>query len=53
MICKNCGEDMLGDGFTRILHCPNSEDPELEYDAPDGNPYHCTPLKEEEECQTP
>jgi hypothetical protein len=42
MTCKNCGENMEGDGYTLVRHCPNSEgagDRE-----PDADPLYCAPL---------
>lgn len=44
MICKTCGEDMIGDGYTSALHCPNVDAYDLE---PDANPKHCAPTIEE------
>lgn len=42
MTCKTCGERMEGDGYTRVVHCPNALDTELDYAEPDANPIHCT-----------
>ena len=25
IICKNCGETMIGDGYNTVIHCPNHE----------------------------
>lgn len=41
MTCKTCGERMEGDGYTRVIHCPNALD--TEYVEPDANPIHCEP----------
>ena len=38
MKCKNCGEDMSGDGITTALHCPDTEASDRE---PDADPLHC------------
>jgi hypothetical protein len=38
MICKTCGETMIGDGFTTALHCPSVDAWDLE---PDADPAHC------------
>lgn len=38
MICKNCGEQMIGDGFTTVYHCPNTDSIGLE---PDADPINC------------
>lgn len=41
MICKECGEEMSGDGFNFPIRCPNSK-PELsEFNEPDANPVYC------------
>ena len=42
MICKTCGEGMIGDGFTRVVHCPNVDCDDVE---PDANPIHCEPIE--------
>lgn len=39
MICKDCGEQMEGDGYTLAIHCPNVED--ITECTPDCNPIHC------------
>ena len=33
MTCKVCGEDLVGDGYTLVIHCPNAEADHLEPDA--------------------
>ena len=38
MICKNCGEEMIGDGFKSRIHCPNYGGDDC---APDAPPAHC------------
>ena len=40
MICKTCGETMLGDGYKTTLHCPSVEVWDVE---PDADPIHCAP----------
>jgi tRNA(Ile2) C34 agmatinyltransferase TiaS len=39
-VCKDCGEQMEGDGYTTVLHCPYAEE---DYDTiePDANPVYC------------
>ena len=38
--CKDCGENLEGDGYTSVIHCPYTE--ELGYDLePDANPVYC------------
>ena len=39
MSCKNCGGDMIGDGYTVVLHCEYAEVDTLE---PDAGPVYCT-----------
>lgn len=38
MQCR-CGEWMIGDGYTRVIHCPYAEDTDSH--EPDANPVHC------------
>ena len=45
MICKHCGEPLLGDGYTTVLHCPEAEG--WEDCEPDANIRYCTPDPEE------
>ena len=40
MICKTCGETMIGDGYKTALHCPSVEAWDVE---PDADPIHCAP----------
>lgn len=37
--CPICGGEMLGDGFTLVLHCENVED--LDCIEPDAQPVYC------------
>jgi len=39
MSCKNCGGDMIGDGYTVVLHCEYSE---VDYLESDAGPVYCT-----------
>ena len=41
MICKTCGETMIGDGYKTALHCPSVEAWDVELDA---DPIRCAPL---------
>lgn len=45
MICKTCGEEMEGDGYTVALHCPNVEIYDMCIE-PDANPVFCDELGE-------
>lgn len=37
--CPSCGGDMIGDGFTSVVHCEFAEN--YEHYAPDDNPVLC------------
>jgi len=39
MTCPICGGDIIGDGYTMVLHCENAELP-LDVE-PDANPIFC------------
>ncbi len=41
MTCKHCGEHMEGDGYTRVLHCPNTL-VDTSFHEPDADPVYCT-----------
>ena len=38
MFCHTCGERMIGDGYSVVLHCPNTDVYDVE---PDANAVHC------------
>lgn len=38
MICKDCNEQMIGDGFTTVYRCPNADTEGFE---PDAGPINC------------
>ena len=38
MYCKDCGEQMEGDGYTIVLHCPNVDVSDI---TPDCDPVYC------------
>jgi hypothetical protein len=40
MYCLNCGEEMEGDGYTVVFHCPNVDVIEEGYE-PDAAPVYC------------
>ncbi len=42
MCCKNCGGDMLGDGYSEVRHCENVDVIGEGYE-PDANPVFCEP----------
>lgn len=39
--CKKCGEYYIGDGFKKVIHCPNAKEEKLELVEPDANPVDC------------
>ena len=48
MICKNCGDDMSGDGYSLPYHCINAYVEDWWYSAPDEGPFYCTEEEEDE-----
>tara|TARA_R110002167_G_scaffold91458_1_gene246117 strand:+ start:183646 stop:183783 length:138 start_codon:yes stop_codon:yes gene_type:complete len=40
MYCK-CGEQMIGDGFTSVMHCPNADESKYECHEPDAQAVEC------------
>lgn len=38
MVCKNCGDYMEGDGYRKVIHCPNADSEAYDYSEPDSNP---------------
>ena len=38
--CKVCGEDLVGDGYSTVIHCPNKDIDDL-YLEPDADVVHC------------
>lgn len=53
--CENCGENMVGDGYLVIYHCPDAEESRLsddqydllKYGAPDEGIVYCEVDNEE------
>jgi len=41
-ICPNCGENMIGDGYTLPSHCPNAYEEDWWYEPPDSGPWFCS-----------
>ena len=39
LCCDNCGERMVGDGYSDPMHCPNADTEGFEADC---NPIHCS-----------
>lgn len=40
MTCKVCGEDLVGDGYSTAIHCPNKDVDDL-YLEPDADVVYC------------
>lgn len=51
IVCKNCGCEMIGDGYTQVIHCENSDYDSYFDKEPDSSFVYCefNPLKQEEE----
>ena len=47
MNCKNCGGEMLGDGYRSVFICEYVEDAEEVYE-PDAEPIYCNYKTEED-----
>jgi hypothetical protein len=45
MNCENCGSQMIGDGYSNVLHCEYVDPDGVEADA---GPIYCTEELEEE-----
>ncbi len=42
MTCINCNEEMVGDGYTSVLRCPNAEESDaIDFAASDEGPFYC------------
>ncbi|UKL14858.1 hypothetical protein [Erwinia phage Gungnir39] len=40
-VCRNCGEEMQGDGYKKVIHCPNADNEAYRYHEPDANAVYC------------
>ena len=47
MICKTCGEEMEGDGYSIAVHCTNIDMSDMTLE-PDANPVYCEFTQEKE-----
>ena len=45
--CPKCGGDLIGDGYTSVVHCEYAEEDDYEYNAPDDGPVLCNYVEEE------
>lgn len=44
MKCSQCGETMVGDGYSSVMYCPNGREEkseQIESSEPDANPIEC------------
>lgn len=41
MNCEKCNAEMIGDGYTSVLHCGNADPIEYEHHEPDAFPVFC------------
>lgn len=39
--CIKCNGDMVGDGYTSVMHCEFASEDTYEFHEPDANPVHC------------
>lgn len=39
--CIKCGGEMIGDGYTSVMHCEYTEEEEYSFKAPDEGPVYC------------
>ena len=47
MACPICGGDIIGNGYTSVMHCENANDVAYELHEPDANPVYCCSAEEE------
>lgn len=41
MSCPKCGGDLVGDGYTSVIHCEDAEEEDYWHNAPDDGPVYC------------
>lgn len=41
MTCRACGEWLIGDGYTTVIHCPDAPEDEVSCAEPDAYPIYC------------
>lgn len=39
--CINCGEELEGDGYSKVLHCWAADEEKVDVCEPDSNPVYC------------
>ena len=42
MTCPRCGGDMIGDGYTLVMHCENADEEAYFDHEPDASPVYCS-----------
>lgn len=42
MKCKNCGGDMIGDGYISVIHCEYADEDKYCFREPDADPIYCS-----------
>jgi len=40
-VCPHCGGDLIGDGYTTVVHCELADENEVACAEPDANPIWC------------
>lgn len=48
MKCIKCGGDMIGDGYTSIMHCEYANEADYEFHEPDASPVYCNYIDDED-----
>lgn len=48
--CPDCGENLIGDGYSSHIHCPNVEFDDHDCYEADANPVYCG-FEDEDEAQ--
>jgi len=46
-VCPHCHGELIGDGFTTVVHCENADQESYWYSAPDEGPFYCDPTLSE------
>lgn len=39
--CPDCGGEIIGDGYSSVMHCENADETSYEYHEPDASPVYC------------
>ena len=49
--CKDCGGEMIGDGYSVIIHCESAVEDSYWFDEPDSGPVYCGFVEPEPEVE--